>query len=137
MSIIRASFDQGLPVTLSQSDSPLNSREAERLTETAVDSGRLDSDVAERLAANLRQPGVLGALADAAFESKRRGKGDRISVSKNVFLPLTNLCRDRCGYCTFAKLPGDPAAKTWSLDEVADAVRGALERDLVVFAPAL
>ena len=91
----------------------------------ALDSGRLDRSAGERLGAALADEHVREPVLEGAFESKRRGKGDRISVSKNVFLPLTNLCRDRCGYCTFAKLPGDPAAKTWSLDEVADAVRGA------------
>ena len=52
--------------------------------------------------------------------------GDVVSVSKNVFLPLTNLCRDRCGYCTFAVQPDSPDAKTYTLDEVADVVRGGL-----------
>ncbi len=31
--------------------------------------------------------------------------GSRITFSPKVFLPLTELCRDRCGYCTFAKAP--------------------------------
>jgi FO synthase len=35
-----------------------------------------------------------------------------------VFLPLTNLCRDYCGYCTFRKDPGDVGAKTMTPDEV-------------------
>lgn len=35
---------------------------------------------------------------DAAF-------GDRVTFSPKVFVPLTMLCRDRCGYCTFAKPP--------------------------------
>ena len=33
------------------------------------------------------------------------GHGDRITFSPKVFIPLTMLCRDRCGYCTFAKPP--------------------------------
>ena len=39
-----------------------------------------------------------GAARDAAT-------GSRITFSPKVFLPLTELCRDRCGYCTFAKAP--------------------------------
>ena len=31
--------------------------------------------------------------------------GTRITYSPKVFIPLTMLCRDRCGYCTFAKAP--------------------------------
>ena len=42
----------------------------------------------------------------AADELKRASpRGDVVSVSRNVFIPLTNLCRDRCAYCTFAKHP--------------------------------
>ena len=33
-------------------------------------------------------------------------------------MPLTNLCRDFCGYCTFRKAPNEPGAKTMTLDEV-------------------
>ncbi len=32
---------------------------------------------------------------------------DRITYSKNVFLPLTEICRNECGYCTFKKTPED------------------------------
>jgi len=41
-----------------------------------------------------------------------------ISYSRKVFIPLTNLCRDRCGYCTFAREPGDAKAHTMTPDEV-------------------
>jgi FO synthase len=90
----------------------------------AVDAGALPRDAAGLLAAHLHEPAVRAEVLDGAFESKRRGKGDVVSVSKNIFIPLTNLCRDRCAYCTFAKQPDDPAAKTYTLDEVAEAVRG-------------
>jgi len=105
---------------------PLARDEAERLVAEAVDCGRLADAPAERLGSSLRVPGVLDALLEGAFESKRRGHGDIVSVSRNLFIPLTNLCRDRCAYCVFAKLPDDPAAKTYSLDEVAEAVRAAV-----------
>ncbi len=44
--------------------------------------------------------------------------GPTITFSKKVFIPLTKLCRDACGYCTFAHPPreGEPAYLT--LDEV-------------------
>jgi FO synthase len=106
---------------------PLAARpEAERLVAEAVDAGRLERSAAERLGASLTEPGVREAVLEGAFESKRRGKGDRVSYSRNVFIPVTNLCRDRCGYCTFAKLPGDPDAKTYTLDEVGVVVRDGL-----------
>jgi FO synthase len=101
-------------------------REAERIVAEAVDAGRLPREQALRLGASLAREEIREPVLEGAFESKRRGKGDLVSVSKNVFIPLTNLCRDRCGYCTFAKQPDDPEAKTYTLDEVGDAVRGGL-----------
>src|SRR6266404_5572761 len=60
----------------------------------------------------------LNALIAAAAELRNRLKGRRITYSKKVFIPLTNLCRDYCGYCTFRKDPGQPGAKTMTPDEV-------------------
>jgi FO synthase len=104
----------------------LTRAEAERLVATAVDAGRLERRPAERLAAQLSDPLVREVVLEGAAESKHRGKGDIVSVSRNVFIPLTNLCRDRCAYCTFAKLPDSPEAKTYTLDEVESVVRDAV-----------
>jgi FO synthase len=38
------------------------------------------------------------AIRDAQF-------GSRVTYSPKVFIPLTMLCRDKCGYCTFAQPP--------------------------------
>ena len=100
--------------------------EAERIVARAVDAGRLERAPAEWLAAGFGDPLVHAAILAGAAESKRRSKGDAVSVSRNIFIPLTNLCRDRCSYCTFAKQPDDPAAKTYTLAEVEGAVAGAL-----------
>src|SRR5690242_20960979 len=52
--------------------------------------------------------------------------GDRITFSPKVFIPLTMLCRDRCGYCTFAKPPARLDGAFLPLDDVlAIARRGA------------
>src|SRR5262245_63914701 len=52
--------------------------------------------------------------------------GTRITYSPKVFIPLTMLCRDRCGYCTFAKPPARLEAPYLTPDEVlAIATRGA------------
>lgn len=98
--------------------------EAERLVASALDAGQLERRSAERLAAQLFDPIIREVVLEGAAESKRRGKGDVVSVSRNVFIPLTNLCRDRCAYCTFAKLPDSPEAKTYTLAEVEEVVRG-------------
>lgn len=44
-------------------------------------------------------------LLDAAAQVRDRYHGQRITYSPKVFIPLTMLCRDRCGYCTFAQPP--------------------------------
>src|SRR6202522_370135 len=47
----------------------------------------------------------LAALSARARLLRRRAHGNRVTFSPKVFIPLTMLCRDRCGYCTFAKAP--------------------------------
>src|SRR5262249_6509309 len=54
----------------------------------------------------------------AAGAVRDRHKGKTITYSRKVFLPITNLCRDRCGYCTFRKDPSDPGAKTMTPAEI-------------------
>src|SRR5713101_804004 len=51
------------------------------------------------------------------------GRPGVISYSRKVFIPLTRLCRDRCGYCTFATVPGRLPAPYLSPDEVLDIAR--------------
>ena len=60
----------------------------------------------------------LLALLHVADALRAQYHGDIITYSRKVFLPLTNLCRDYCGYCTFRKDPGDAGAKTMTPDEV-------------------
>jgi FO synthase len=45
------------------------------------------------------------ALRRLASELREQGWGTRVSYSRKVFVPLTQLCRDVCHYCTFAKTP--------------------------------
>jgi FO synthase len=52
------------------------------------------------------------ALRDAAF-------GRRVTYSPKVFLPLTNLCRNHCDYCSFRRSPGEAGEWTMTPDEVA------------------
>src|SRR5579863_6682232 len=46
------------------------------------------------------------------------GRPGIITYSKKVFIPLTRLCRDRCGYCTFATVPKNLDSPFLSPDEV-------------------
>ncbi len=60
----------------------------------------------------------LSVLLEAAAALRDRGRGRRITFSAKVFIPLTTLCRDYCGYCTFRKDPGEPGAFTMTPDQV-------------------
>ena len=63
------------------------------------------------------------SLLTTAAELRDRCKGRIVTFSPKVFVPLTNLCRDFCGYCTFRKAPDEPGAKTMTIDEVLRVVR--------------
>ena len=60
----------------------------------------------------------LPTLLEAASALRDRGHRRRITFSAKVFIPLTTLCRDYCGYCTFRKDPGEPGAFTMTPDQV-------------------
>jgi len=63
---------------------------------------------------------ALDALCDTAAALRDRYHPRILTYSPKVFLPVTNLCRDRCTYCTFRRDPDDPGAWTMSPDEIAD-----------------
>src|SRR5262245_64169696 len=65
----------------------------------------------------------LESLLATAVEVRDRCKGRVVTFSPKIFVPLTNLCRDFCGYCTFRKAPDEPGAKTMTIDEVLRVVR--------------
>ena len=69
---------------------------------------------------------ALEPLLAAAEALTLAGHGTTVTYSRKVFIPLTQLCRDVCHYCTFAKAPRALAAPYLPLDEVrAIAQRGA------------
>jgi FO synthase len=63
-------------------------------------------------------PAGLPDLLAAATEVRDRGRGRTVTFSKKVFVPLTTLCRDYCGYCTFRRDPGEAGAHTMTPEEV-------------------
>ena len=71
------------------------------------------------------------ALLDASAAEMREtaealtlaGFGTAVSYSRNVFLPLTRLCRDSCRYCTFVRTPSQVASAYLPLEEVLDVAR--------------
>jgi len=98
--------------------------EVETWVAEAVAADGLDRERAEILAGHLNDEAIRDRLCEGARAKKLEATGDRVTVSRNIFIPLTNLCRNRCSYCTFAKLPDSAEAHTYSLEEVADVTRG-------------
>jgi 7,8-didemethyl-8-hydroxy-5-deazariboflavin synthase CofG subunit len=60
----------------------------------------------------------LPALLAAARAAREKFKPGIVTYSRKVFLPLTNLCRDYCGYCIFRRDPSQSGAHTMTPDEV-------------------
>lgn len=61
-------------------------------------------------------------LTAAARMVRDAGFGNLVTYSKKVFVPVTQLCRDVCHYCTFAKTPRQVSAPYMSEEEVLDIV---------------
>jgi FO synthase len=59
-----------------------------------------------------------GELTARAREVRDRTTRTRVTYSPKVFIPLTRLCRDRCGYCTFATAPHHIPSPYLTPDEV-------------------
>jgi 7,8-didemethyl-8-hydroxy-5-deazariboflavin synthase len=67
----------------------------------------------------------LNSLFETAGSLRDDFKGRTVTYSRKIFLPITNLCRDRCSYCTFRKDPNDSDAWTMSPPEIEDVlIRG-------------
>jgi FO synthase len=67
---------------------------------------------------------ILAApLDDLMVEARSLRRGRLVTYSPKVFIPLTTLCRDVCGYCTFARPPRRGERAYLSLDEVLEIAR--------------
>src|SRR6478735_10108873 len=62
-------------------------------------------------------------LIPEAGRARDLAHGDRVTFSPKVFIPLTMLCRDRCGYCTFAKPPAHLEHPYLPIDAVLEIAR--------------
>src|ERR1700674_1668373 len=71
----------------------------------ALESGMEGRGVSRDAALSLMEECPLAALIEAAAAVRDHAKGRSVSYSKKVFIPLTHLCRDYCGYCTFRADP--------------------------------
>lgn len=85
-----------------------------KLRERALNGGRLSPDEVLSLLETLELP----ALMAVASELRDRAHGSIVSYSRKVFIPLTQLCRNSCHYCTFAHPPRRGARVFLSVEEV-------------------
>ena len=60
----------------------------------------------------------ISALSRRASELRDSAHQDIITFSRNVFIPLTKLCRDVCHYCTFANTPRPSQPAYLQIDEI-------------------
>ena len=92
------SVQSGETSELTGGDPPLE----EVIAKTVAGSPLSKNDALSLLSAGLE---ATSELCSAAAAMRDQGKGNTITFSPKVFIPLTHLCRDFCGYCTFRKDP--------------------------------
>src|SRR6202035_3947463 len=68
--------------------------------DSALERGLQGRGIARKDALSLMQEAPLETLLQTAAAVRDRFKGNSVSYSRKVFIPLTHLCRDYCGYCT-------------------------------------
>jgi FO synthase len=94
---------------------------ADQFQPEAQQAAEMTPDDAEILATDLAElVKQAGAVRDLRY-------GSRVTFSPKVFIPLTMLCQDRCGYCTFAKPPARLAEPYLNLDQVLAIARAGAE----------
>ena len=67
---------------------------------------------------------ALSEMCRSAAAMRDQGKGQTVTFSPKVFIPLTRLCRDFCGYCTFRQSPAEAAENLYlTPEQVLDVAR--------------
>src|SRR5690348_15061520 len=88
------------------------------LLESALEAGLEGRGISSEQALLLMKRAPLSVLCEAASAVRNRSKGRAVSYSRKVFIPLTHLCRDYCGYCTFRADPQAGVQPYMTPDEV-------------------
>jgi FO synthase len=86
--------------------------------DAALERGMEGRGVSREDALSLIEEGPFAALLETAAAVRDRSRGRSVSYSKKVFIPLTHLCRDYCGYCTFRADPEAGVQPYMTPDEV-------------------
>ena len=91
-------------------------------------SGESELRDEEALAWAEAEPAEIEALAARAAAIRDAAFGRIATFSPKVFLPLTNLCRNRCDYCSFRRSPGEEGAWTMNHAELSGQLGRAREQ---------
>jgi FO synthase len=94
---------------------------------TILDRAVAGEQLSEADALALAECEDLPALMRVAAALRDTGHGGLISYSRKVFIPLTQLCRDVCHYCTFAHPPRRGEKVFLTRDEVLDIARAGVK----------
>jgi FO synthase len=90
--------------------------EVEDILDAVLEGQELSPEDAVRLTSGTGEAAAL--LKSVASTYRTLGKGMTTSYSRKVFIPLTNLCRNTCGYCTFRKDPSQEECNSMTPNEV-------------------
>jgi len=115
-----------MPCIVDGSSAPEYLRRARASVRAPLDqalAGALISEADAEVLIAADAPEDVSAILAVAGHSRTRLKGTVVTYSPKVFLPVTNLCRDRCSYCTFRSDPDDPHAWTMHPQEIRDCCR--------------
>ena len=82
-----------------------------------------DTAVTDDQALALAEYRDLGRLMPVAAARRDAAHGSIVSYSRKVFVPLTQLCRDVCHYCTFAQAPAEDKPPYLTIDAVLEIAR--------------
>ena len=86
--------------------------------DAALERGLEGRGISRVDALSLMEEAQLAPLLRTAAAIRDRFKGSSVSYSRKVFIPLTHLCRDYCGYCTFRADPQSGVRPYMTPDEV-------------------
>lgn len=98
------------------SPSELSTNQIEEVLQGIINGRALTPEDAVRLIFCTGEAALL--VRSVAASMRTDGKGKSVSYSRKVFVPLTNLCRDECGYCTFKKNPWEEGANSMTPEQV-------------------
>jgi len=80
------------------------------LSQGILDHALLGREISKEEAYALIHSNSYDQLFELADRIRKIKKGSIVTYSRKVFIPLTNLCRDTCSYCTYKREPTDSKA---------------------------